>query len=57
MKSAERSDAPRRTAQSIADQRQKRDDDVLSIEHEDVTMTPLEGVRRSVELLKRVIPS
>ena len=32
-------------------------DDVLSIEHEDVTMTPLEGVRRSVELLKRVIPS
>jgi sugar phosphate isomerase/epimerase len=31
-------------------------DDVLSIEHEDVTMTPLEGVRRSVELLKRVIP-
>ncbi len=32
-------------------------DDVLSIEHEDVTMTPLEGVRRSVELLKRVMPS
>ena len=32
-------------------------DDVLSIEHEDMTMTPLEGVRRSVELLKRVIPS
>jgi sugar phosphate isomerase/epimerase len=31
-------------------------DDVLSIEHEDMTMTPLEGVRRSVELLKRVIP-
>ena len=31
-------------------------DDVLSIEHEDVTMTPLEGVRKSVELLKRVIP-
>jgi sugar phosphate isomerase/epimerase len=31
-------------------------DDVLSIEHEDVTMTPLEGVRQSVELLKRVIP-
>jgi len=30
-------------------------DDVLSIEHEDVSMTPLEGVRRSVELLKRVI--
>ena len=30
-------------------------DDVLSIEHEDVTMTPLEGVRRSVALLRRVI--
>jgi sugar phosphate isomerase/epimerase len=32
-------------------------DDVLSIEHEDVSMTPLEGVRRSVELLRRVIES
>ncbi len=32
-------------------------DDVLSIEHEDMTMSPLEGVRRSVELLKRVIPA
>ncbi|HKX10253.1 MAG TPA: sugar phosphate isomerase/epimerase [Stellaceae bacterium] len=31
-------------------------DDVLSIEHEDMTMSPLEGVRRSVELLKRVMP-
>ena len=31
-------------------------DDVLSIDHEDVTMTPLEGVRQSVELLKRVMP-
>jgi len=31
-------------------------DDVLSIEHEDVSMSPLEGVRRSVQLLKRVIP-
>jgi len=31
-------------------------DDVLSIEHEDVSMSPLEGVRRSVELLKRVMP-
>ena len=30
-------------------------DDVLSIEHEDVSMTPLEGVRRSVELLRRAI--
>jgi hypothetical protein len=28
MKSAQRSDAPRRTAQSMADDRQKRDDDV-----------------------------
>ncbi|MGH7123886.1 MAG: sugar phosphate isomerase/epimerase family protein [Stellaceae bacterium] len=31
-------------------------DDVLSIEHEDMTMSPLEGVRRSVELLRRVMP-
>ena len=31
-------------------------DDVLSIEHEDMTMSPLEGVRRSVALLKRVMP-
>ena len=30
-------------------------DDVLSIEHEDAAMPPREGVRRSVELLKRVI--
>lgn len=30
-------------------------DDVLSIEHEDVSMTALEGVRRSVELLRRAI--
>jgi sugar phosphate isomerase/epimerase len=29
-------------------------DDVLSIEHEDATMAPLEGVQRSVELLRRV---
>jgi sugar phosphate isomerase/epimerase len=32
-------------------------DDVLSIEHEDVLMTPLEGVRKSVELLERVMIS
>jgi sugar phosphate isomerase/epimerase len=32
-------------------------DDVLSIEHEDVAATPLEGVTRSVELLRRVIPA
>jgi len=31
-------------------------DDVLSIEHEDMTMTPFEGIRRSVELLRRVMP-
>lgn len=31
-------------------------DYVLSIEHEDMTMSPLEGVRRSVDLLKRVMP-
>ena len=30
-------------------------DDVLSIEHEDVLMEPLEGVRKSVALLQRVI--
>ena len=30
-------------------------DDVLSIEHEDHAMSPLEGVRKSVELLQRVI--
>jgi sugar phosphate isomerase/epimerase len=29
-------------------------DDVLSIEHEDASMPPHEGVRRSIELLKRV---
>ncbi len=29
--------------------------DVLSIEHEDLAMSPLEGVRKSVELLERVI--
>ena len=30
-------------------------DDVLSIEHEDQMLPPLEGVRRSVELLRVVI--
>jgi len=29
-------------------------DDVLSIEHEDMMMSPLEGMRKSVELLRRV---
>jgi sugar phosphate isomerase/epimerase len=32
-------------------------DDVLSIEHEDCLMSPLEGVTKSVELLRRVIIS
>lgn len=35
--------------------RQNGYDDVLSIEHEDVSLPPLAGVRRSVELLKNVI--
>ena len=30
-------------------------DDVLSIEHEDMAQAPLEGIRKSVELLRRVI--
>jgi sugar phosphate isomerase/epimerase len=30
-------------------------DDVLSIEHEDVLMTPEEGVEKSVRLLRRVM--
>jgi sugar phosphate isomerase/epimerase len=30
-------------------------DDVLSIEHEDVSMTPLQGVKKSVEFLQRII--
>lgn len=30
-------------------------DDVLSIEHEDLSLPPLEGVRRSVELLDRLV--
>lgn len=29
-------------------------DDVLSIEHEDINMSPLEGVRKSVDLLERI---
>jgi sugar phosphate isomerase/epimerase len=31
-------------------------DDVLSIEHEDLLLTPLEGVRRSVALLREAMP-
>jgi sugar phosphate isomerase/epimerase len=32
-------------------------DDVLSIEHEDLLMTAVEGVTKSVELLRRVMPT
>jgi len=32
-------------------------DDVLSIEHEDQALPPLDGVRHSVELLRRAIPA
>ena len=31
-------------------------EDVLSIEHEDTTIDPVEGVRRTVDLLRRVSP-
>jgi sugar phosphate isomerase/epimerase len=30
-------------------------DDVMSIEHEDYSISPIAGVRKSVELLNRVI--
>jgi sugar phosphate isomerase/epimerase len=32
-------------------------DDVLSIEHEDLALPPIEGVRQSVALLRRVMPT
>ena len=32
-------------------------DDVLSIEHEDLALPPIDGVRQSVALLRRVITS
>jgi sugar phosphate isomerase/epimerase len=32
-------------------------DDVLSIEHEDMALPPLDGVVQSVALLRRVIPT
>jgi sugar phosphate isomerase/epimerase len=32
-------------------------DDVLSIEHEDLALPPIEGVRQSVDLLRRAIPA
>jgi len=53
MKSAERSDAPRRTAQSIADQRQKRDDDVKrQIEKERQTLEAKVARLRALRLAK-----
>jgi hypothetical protein len=53
MKSAERSDAPRRTAQSIADDRQKRDDDVKrQIEKERQTMEAKVARLRALRLAK-----
>jgi len=53
MKSSERSDAPRRTAQSIADQRQKRDDDVKrQIEKERQTMEAKVARLRALRLAK-----
>ena len=32
-------------------------DDVLSIEHEDMALPPVDGVAQSVALLRRVIPN
>jgi sugar phosphate isomerase/epimerase len=32
-------------------------DDVLSIEHEDFALPPIEGVRQSVALLRRAMPA
>jgi len=53
MKSAARSDAPRRTAQSIADQRQKRDDDVKrQIEKERQTLEAKVARLRALRLAK-----
>ncbi|MBV8654113.1 MAG: sugar phosphate isomerase/epimerase, partial [Alphaproteobacteria bacterium] len=31
-------------------------DDVLSIEHEDMSMSPLDGVEKSVRLLREIMP-
>ncbi|HXP78218.1 MAG TPA: hypothetical protein VN823_29045 [Stellaceae bacterium] len=53
MKSAERAGAPRRTAQSIADDRQKRDDDVKrQIEKERVTFEAKVARLRALRLAK-----
>jgi len=61
MKSAERSDAPRRTAQSIADQRQKRDDDVKrEIEKErqptEAKVARLRALRLAKEATDALVP-
>jgi hypothetical protein len=53
MKSAERPDAPRRTAQSIADDRRKRDDDVKrQIEKERKTLEEKVARLRALRLAK-----
>lgn len=53
MKSAERPDAPRRTAQSIADDRRKRDDDVKrQIEKERKTFEEKVARLRALRLAK-----
>jgi hypothetical protein len=53
MKSAERPDAPRRTAQSIADNRRRRDDDVKRrIEKERKTLEEKVARLRALRLAK-----
>jgi hypothetical protein len=53
MKSAERPDAPRRTAQSMADDRRKRDDDVKrQIEKERKTLEEKVARLRALRLAK-----
>lgn len=53
MKSAERPDAPRRTAQSMADDRRKRDDDVKrQIEKERKTFEEKVARLRALRLAK-----
>jgi hypothetical protein len=53
MKNAERPDAPRRTAQSMADERQKRDDDVKrQIERERKTFEEKVARLRALRLAK-----
>ena len=53
MASATRADAPRRTAQTIADQRQKRDDDVMrQIQKERQTLEEKVARLRELRLAK-----